>query len=84
MDIQQQQMLRRRRDQQPPPGVADSLRLFQPTHASVEDVMREALYMLDLLPADQRRVSCATIQIFMTAVLSCSPTSTCTAYLPAF
>lgn len=36
--------------------VLDSLLHFRPTHTSVEDNMREALHMLDILPPDQRKV----------------------------
>ncbi len=33
----------------------ESLLHYQPTHSSVEDNMKEAVHMLDLLPPDQRK-----------------------------
>lgn len=44
----------RRRSTRPEAGL-ESLLHYQPTHASVEDNMKEAVHMLDLLPPDQRK-----------------------------
>lgn len=38
-----------------PEAALESLLHYQPTHASVEDNMKEAVHMLDLLAPDQRK-----------------------------
>ncbi|CAM9759988.1 unnamed protein product [Chrysoparadoxa australica] len=43
----------------------DSLLHFQPTHTSVEDNMREAINMLDLLPPDERKGFMRLFQRFL-------------------
>eukprot|EP00611_Tribonema_gayanum_P022569 TRINITY_DN454_c2_g1_i1.p1 TRINITY_DN454_c2_g1~~TRINITY_DN454_c2_g1_i1.p1 ORF type:complete len:522 (+),score=137.97 TRINITY_DN454_c2_g1_i1:214-1779(+) len=58
-------------------GIAlDSLLHFRPTHTSVEDNMREALHMLDILPPDQRKG-------FMQLFSAHCQTRSCPAIVPA-